>query len=81
MRLAPCSPFLAGLAIPLILNPLNAQDSESTSVGGYGEVHYTNATGANTPGMVNVRRFVLYLAHTFNEKVAVRSELELGFPP
>ena len=46
-------------------------------MGGYGEVHYTNATGANTPGMVNVRRFVLYLAHTFNEKLAVRSELEL----
>ena len=77
MPLAPCAPFLAGLAIPLILNPLSAQESETTSVGGYGEVHYTNATGANTPGMVNVRRFVLYLAHTFSEKLAVRSELEL----
>jgi hypothetical protein len=77
MRRAPCAPFLTGLAIPLILNPLNAQESETTSVGGYGEVHYTNATGPNTPGMVNVRRFVLYLAHAFNEKVAVRSELEL----
>lgn len=77
MRLIPCAPFLTGLAVPLILNPLNAQESETTSVGGYGEVHYTNATGANTPGMVNVRRFVLYLAHTFSEKLAVRSELEL----
>ncbi len=77
MRPAPCAALLTGLAIPLVLNPLNAQDSETTSVGGYGEVHYTNATGANTPGMVNVRRFVLYLAHTFSEKLAVRSELEL----
>ena len=77
MRLAPCAPFLTGLAVPLILNPLNAQESETTSVGGYGEVHYTNATGPNTPGTVNVRRFVLYLAHTFSEKLAVRSELEL----
>jgi hypothetical protein len=77
MRLVPSAPFLTGLAIPLIFNPLHAQESETTSVGGYGEVHYTNATGANTPGMVNVRRFVLYLAHTFNEKLAVRSELEL----
>ena len=77
MRLAPSAALLTGLAIPLILNPLNAQDSESTSVGGYGEVHYTNATGPNTPGVVNVRRFVLYLAHSFSEKLAVRSELEL----
>jgi hypothetical protein len=77
MRLAPSAALLTGLAIPLILNPLNAQDSETTSVGGYGEVHYTNATGPNTPGIVNVRRFVLYLAHTFSEKLAVRSELEL----
>ena len=77
MRLAPSAALLIGLAIPLILNPLNAQDSETTSVGGYGEVHYTNATGPNTPGIVNVRRFVLYLAHTFSEKLAVRSELEL----
>ena len=77
MRLAPSAALLTGLAISLILNPLNAQDSETTSVGGYGEVHYTNATGANTPGVVNVRRFVLYLAHTFSEKLAVRSELEL----
>jgi hypothetical protein len=77
MRLTPCALLLTGLAVPLTLNPLNAQDSETTSVGGYGEVHYTNATGANTPGVVNVRRFVLYLAHTFSEKLAVRSELEL----
>jgi hypothetical protein len=77
MRLAPCALLLPGLAVPLALNTLNAQESETTSVGGYGEVHYTNATGPNTPGIVNVRRFVLYLAHTFSEKLAFRSELEL----
>jgi hypothetical protein len=77
MRLASSALLLTGLAVPLTPNPLNAQESETTSVGGYGEVHYTNATGANTPGVVNVRRFVLYLAHTFSEKLAVRSELEL----
>ena len=56
---------------------LHAQDSETTSIGGYGEVHYTNATGPNTPGEVNVKRFVLYLAHSFSEKLAFRSELEV----
>jgi hypothetical protein len=54
-----------------------AQEGESTTVGGYGEVHYTNASGPDTPGEINVRRFVVYLAHTFNEHLAFRSELEL----
>src|SRR5919107_1973960 len=56
---------------------VSAQDSESTTVGGYGEVHYTNATGPDSPGEVNVRRFVLYLAHSFSDRLAFRSELEL----
>src|SRR3954468_13005587 len=67
--------LLASITLPVCT--LQAQDSETTSVGGYGEVHYTNATGPNTPGIVNVRRFVLYLAHSFSEKLAIRSELEL----
>jgi hypothetical protein len=50
---------------------------ESTTLGGYGEIHYTNAAGPNTPASVNVRRFVLYLAHTFNDRLAFRSELEV----
>lgn len=54
-----------------------AQDSETTTVGGYGEVHYTNPTGPDSPGTVNVARFVVYLAHGFNEKLSLRSELEV----
>lgn len=55
-----------------------AQDEEErTTIGGYGEVHYTNPTGPDTPAEVNVARFVVYLAHTFTEKLAFRSELEL----
>jgi hypothetical protein len=77
MRPNPCALLLTGLVGPLIFSPLSAQESETTSVGGYGEVHYTNATGPNTPGLVNVRRFVLYVAHSFSEKLALRSELEL----
>src|SRR5207244_3752831 len=57
--------------------PLAAQDEESTTIGGYGEVHYTNATGPDTPGKVDVKRFVVFLAHNFNERVAFRSELEV----
>jgi hypothetical protein len=63
--------------ISLFAVPLAAQETEKTSVGGYGEVHYTNATGPNTPGVVNVKRFVLYLAHSFSDQLSFRSELEV----
>jgi hypothetical protein len=67
---------LTGLTL-LVAGTLSAQDSETTSIGGYGEVHYTNASGPNTPAQINVRRFVVYLAHSFNEHLAFRSELEV----
>jgi hypothetical protein len=50
---------------------------ERTTVGGYGEVHYTNFSGVNSPGQVNFRRFIVYLAHTFNDQIVFRSELEV----
>jgi hypothetical protein len=50
---------------------------ESTTVGGYGELHYTNRSGRNTPAEINLRRFVVYVAHTFNDRIAFHSELEL----
>jgi hypothetical protein len=50
---------------------------ESTTIGGYGEIHYTNRSGRNTPAEVNFRRFVVYVAHTFDEKLSFRSELEV----
>jgi hypothetical protein len=77
MRSLWCTLFLPVLSLTLLSTPLSAQEEETTSVGGYGEVHYTNASGSDTPGTVNVRRFVLYLAHTFSEKLAFRSELEV----
>src|SRR5258708_17811349 len=60
---------------PCPLQILAAQ--ERTTVGGYGEVHYTNPTGPKTPPVVNLARFVVYLAHSFDERLAFRSELEV----
>src|SRR3989449_11751083 len=60
---------------PCPLRMLAAQ--EHTTVGGYGEVHYTNRTGPKTPPVVNLARFVVYLAHSFDERLAFRSELEV----
>jgi hypothetical protein len=68
-------PWVVGLF--LVVPPLAAQEEESTTIGGYGEVHYTNATGPDTPGQINVARFVGYLAHTFNPQLSLHSELEV----
>jgi hypothetical protein len=75
LRAAACL-SLAGLILATAA-PAPAAAQESTTVGGYGEIHYTNRTGPNTPAEVNLRRFIIYLAHTFNDKLAFRSELEI----
>lgn len=69
-------PILCAAAL-LVLAPLAANAQEHTTVGGYGEAQYTNATGPNTPGQATLRRFVVYLAHGFNDQLAFRSELEV----
>ena len=55
--------------------PLQAQ--QSTTVGGYGEVHYTNSDSLNSSGSIDLKRFVFYLAHSFNDRISFRSELEV----
>ena len=66
---------LVALTAPFPPQLLAAQ--ERTTLGGYGEVHYTNPTGPNSPAVVNLARFVVYLAHSFDERLAFRSELEV----
>jgi hypothetical protein len=66
------------LAIAVLLpGPASLLAQEHTTVGGYGEVHYTNLSGPGTPGVVDLRRFVVYLAHGFNDRLAFRSEVEV----
>ena len=65
------------LSLIVVCLPAFLAAQERTTVGGYGEIHYTNRTGPNSPGQVNLRRFVLYLAHTFDDRLAFRSELEV----
>ena len=65
------------LSIGLLVLPVALLAQERTTVGGYGEVHFTNRTGANTPAQVDLKRFVVYLAHTFNDRLSFRSELEI----
>src|SRR5438874_2540317 len=66
---------LFAVMAPCPVRVLPAQ--ERTTVGGYGEVHYANPTGPKTPPVVNLARFVVYLAHSFDDRLAFRSELEV----
>lgn len=66
----------AGMFLAVIAAPRVAAQ-ERTTVGGYGDVQYTNASGPDTPGEVNVKRFVIYLAHSFNDRISLHSELEV----
>jgi hypothetical protein len=79
-HLPPAIAIAALLTLPATgLRPwqARAQEEEHTTLGGYGEIHYTNRTGPDTPGEINVRRFVVFLSHSFSERLAFRSELEL----
>lgn len=53
-----------------------AQSQETTTVGGYGELHYNEPDGT-TGGTLDFHRFVLYLGHSFNENLAFKSEIEI----
>ncbi len=69
--------LLAVLTAPTLAAQAPEAPAERTSIGGYGEVHYTNRSGLRSPGEVNVKRFVVFLSHTFSDRLAFRSELEL----
>ena len=70
-------PLIAVVCLLSTVSPRRVTAQESTTLGGYGEVHYTNASGRGTPAEINLRRFVVYLAHTFDEQLSFRSELEV----
>lgn len=72
MRIYRAAPFLLFLAAA----PLAAQSpASSTTVGGYGEVTFTKLSSG--PSIGDTRRAVLYLAHTFNDRLSYHSELEV----
>ena len=50
----------------------------STSIGGYGELHYNNVDADNGDSEeIDFHRFVLFFGHQFSDKVQFFSELEL----
>jgi hypothetical protein len=78
MPIRPSLPLLAATFVATHPAAGLAQDAaEGTSIGGYGEVHYSNHAGPRTPGEVTFKRFVIYLAHAVSDRLSLRSEFEL----
>ncbi len=69
--------LLCCAALRLAAQQADEPEEEHTTLGGYGEIHYNNPAGPDSPGIVNVARFVLFVAHQFNDKIAFRSEVEI----
>jgi hypothetical protein len=75
--LFPAAALLVSTALPLAAQQAKDAEEEQTTLGGYGEIHYNNPSGPDSPGIVNVARFVVFLSHQFNDKIAFRSEVEI----
>ena len=59
-----------------IENPLGRTPAVSgTAIGGYGEL--TLNAPSNGPGVVDLRRFVLFFGHNFTDKIRMYSEVEV----
>jgi hypothetical protein len=53
-----------------------SQSGETTSIGGYGELHYTEPDGSRR-GELDFTRFVVHLSHAFDQRVSLYSEVEI----
>ncbi len=67
-----------------VLNTMKKTNDESakldtaTSIGGYGEITYSNfKNDTEHPATADLRRFVLSINHRFNDKISLHSELEI----
>lgn len=64
-----------------LTNSLSAQDDffgSSTSVGGYGELHYNKTiTEKETTNILDFHRFVIFYGHQWNEQWSFKAEVEL----
>jgi hypothetical protein len=64
----------AAVASNMADSPPPASD---TSIGGYGELSYSNYRDGSVKDQVDFNRFVVFLGHRFNDKLRFYSELEL----
>jgi hypothetical protein len=74
MKLQTILSFIA--AVLLLTSAAAAQQEETTTIGGYGELHYNEPDGQAT-GTLDFHRFVLFVGHSFNDRLSFKSEVEI----
>lgn len=52
-------------------------EASKTTIGGYGEAVYNNYRDGSVKDQADLKRFVLFFGHRFNEKLSFTSELEV----
>lgn len=52
-------------------------EASKTTIGGYGEAVYNNYRDGSVKDQADLKRFVLFFGHRFNEKLRFTSELEV----
>lgn len=55
----------------------SSSDASATTIGGYGEATYNNYRDKAVKDEADLRRFVLFFGHRFNDKLRLYSELEV----
>lgn len=68
------------VALEMLADDPAEKKVSATRLGGYGELHYNNlsgAGGASDVQSVDFHRFVLFIDHDFNDRIRFVSELEL----
>ena len=59
-------------------NTESAKVDSATTIGGYGEITYSNfKNDTEHPATADLRRFVISVNHRFNDKISLHSELEI----
>ena len=64
----------ASMVVPAPPPPAEAAD---TSIGGYGELSYSNYRNSAGKNQIDFNRFVMLMGHQFNDKLRMYSELEI----
>jgi hypothetical protein len=77
-KAAPPDQQAPGTSLPretAIENALGSQGFGGSAIGGYGELTLNAPT--NGPGVIDLRRFVLFFGHDFSERIRFYSEVEV----
>ncbi len=64
-------------AEPALVPIETAAATPATTIGGYGEVSYNNYLKDSSRNQADLKRFVLFFGHRFNDKLSFNSEVEI----